>query len=215
MSSRLQPWPRCAFNYPLSATSRFISQGKGSIPTISANPLSFLEDCEAWAYIACMSARSFLTVASLFVVCIPPAFGQLPKRVEKCLPYPTLAQEIREMQPSDPVPPQVRVRVVRVEFDSNDGIPADVREKISAELRSRVFNRDAGTDYLSELANEIAEVGARGALQNRGYFKATAAAKLRALQSESAEISVAAAISATPGPQYRTGDIRIESADGG
>jgi outer membrane protein assembly factor BamA len=33
------------------------------------------------------------------------------------------------------------------------------------------------------------------------------------VQSEGAEISVAVVINATPGPQYRTGDIRIESTD--
>ncbi len=162
-----------------------------------------------------MSARRLLPVVALFVVCIPSAFGQLPKRVEKCLPYPTLAQEIREMQPADPVPRRVRMRVIRVEFDSKDGIPADVREEISTELRSHIFERDADTAYLNDLANEIAEVGARGALQDRGYFTVTAAAKLTALESESADINVVVAISVTLGPQYRTGDIRIESTDSG
>ena len=149
-----------------------------------------------------MSVRSLLPVVPLLVACIPSAFAQLPKRVEKCLPYPTLTQEIRDMQTSDPVPPRVRVHVIRVEFDSNDGIPADAREEISRELRSHVFERDGDTADLSDLANEIAEVGVRGALQNRGYFTVTATAKLTELQSEGAEISVAATISATPGTQY-------------
>jgi len=103
--------------------------------------------------------------------------------------------------------------VIRVEFDSKDGIPTNARDEISAELRSHVFERDADTPYLDDLANDIAEVGVRGALQNRGYFRATAAAKLTALQTAGAEISVAAVISAAPGPQFRAGDIRIESAD--
>jgi len=103
--------------------------------------------------------------------------------------------------------------LIRVEFDSNDGIPADAREEISTELRSHVFERDANTADLSDLANEIAEVGVRGALQNRGYFAATATAKLTELQSEGAELSVAATIRATPGTQYHIRDIRIESAD--
>jgi outer membrane protein assembly factor BamA len=145
-------------------------------------------------------------------MCVPFAFGQLPKRVEKCLPYPTLAQEIREMQLPDP-PPRVTIRVARVDFDSSDGTPTDVREEISTELQSRIFERDASTAYLNELGNEIAEVGVMGALQNQGYFRATATAKLAVLQSSATEISVAAAISASPGPQYRVGDIRIESAD--
>jgi outer membrane protein assembly factor BamA len=160
-----------------------------------------------------MSARGLLPVVPLFVVCIPSVFGQLPKRVEKCLPYPTLAQEIREMQPADPVPPRVRVRVIRVEFDSKDGIPADAREEISTELRSHVFERDADTAYLDDVANEIAEVGAMEPLRDRGYYKATTAAKLTPTQSEGADVSVAVVISAKPGHQYWAGDIRIESTD--
>jgi len=148
------------------------------------DPSRCLEDCETWAYISSMLGRGLLPVLPLMVMFVPPTFGQLPKRVEKCLPYPTLAQEIRDMQTSDPVPPRVRVRVIRVEFDSNDGIPADAREEISTELRSHVFERDADAADLSDLANEIAEVGVRGALQNRGYFAATASAKLTELQSE-------------------------------
>jgi outer membrane translocation and assembly module TamA len=159
-----------------------------------------------------MLPRGLLPVVPLLLACLPCAFGQLPKRLEKCLPYPTLAQEIRELQP---MPAQVRVRVTRVEFDLNDGIPADAQDEISADLRSRVFEPDADSAYLEDLANEIAEVGVRGALQDRGYFKATSTAKLTTLQTEGANISVAVAIRATLGLQYRMGDLRIESADSG
>jgi len=157
-----------------------------------------------------MVARSLVPLASLFMACTPCAFGQLPKRLEKCLPYPTLAQEIREMQPEVK---RVRVHVIRVDFNSEDGIPTDAQEETSAELRNRVFEPDADSAYLKDLGNEIAEVGVRGAVRNRGYFKAAATATLRVLWSEGADISVTVTISATLGPQYRTGDIRIESAD--
>jgi hypothetical protein len=172
-----------------------------------------LEDCEARAYIYCMSTRGLIPVGPLLVMCIPFAFGQLPKRVEKCLPYPTLDQEIRDMQPAHSVSP-VRVRVARVDFDPEDEIPTDVQQEISTELRSRIFERDAGTAYLNDLAKEIGEVSVRGALKNHGYFRATAAAKLAALQTGGAEIGVVATMSAAPGPQFRAGDIRIESTDG-
>jgi hypothetical protein len=174
--------------------------------------INLLEDCRTRAYISCMLPRGLLPVVPLFLACLPCAFGQLPKRVEKCLPYPTLAQEIREMQPADPVQPRVRVHVIRVEFDSKDGIPANVQETISKELRSYTFERDIA--YLNDLANEIAEVGVAGAFRNSGYFTATAAAKLRPVRSEGADISVVVVVSATPGPQYRVGNVRIESADG-
>jgi outer membrane protein assembly factor BamA len=161
-----------------------------------------------------MSARGLLVLILLFVVCIPSAFGQLPKRVEECLPYPTVAQEIRGMQPADPVALAVTVRVNRVEFDKHKDIPEDAKGEISEELRSHVFHPEAHTAYLDDLANEIAEVAVRGALQDRGYFKATGAAKLTTTDNQGSEISVAAIISAEPGPQYRAGDIRVESADG-
>jgi len=182
------------------------------VPPVDAS--SYLEDGGTRAYIACMLARGLLPIVSLFVVCIPSAFGQLPKRVEKCLPYPTEAQEIRDMQPADPVAPAVTVRVNRVEFDRQNGIPEDAKEEISAELRNHGFQQDAHIAYLDDLANEIAEVAVRGALQNRGYFKATPAVKLTTTDNQGTEISVAAIISAEPGPQYRAGDIRVESADG-
>jgi len=157
-----------------------------------------------------MVGRRALPVVPLFLASIPCAFGQLPKRLEKCLPYPTLAQEIREMQPA---PARVRVHVIRVEFDSNDGIPADAQGEISGKLQSRVFEPALDSAYLNDLENETAEVGVRGALRDRGYFKATATARLTPLWREGTDISVVVVISATTGPQYRTEDIRIESTD--
>ena len=157
-----------------------------------------------------MRVRSVLSVASLFLTCVPCALGQLPKRLEKCLPYPTLAQEIREMQPA---PARVRVHVIRVEFDSNDDIPGDAQQEIADELRPHVFEPEADSPYLKELADEIAEVTVRGALRDRGYFKASATEKLKVLWSEGADISVVLTIKATPGPHYLTGDIRFESTD--
>jgi len=151
-----------------------------------------------------------MSIGPLFVACIPCAFGQLPARLEKCLPYPTIAQEIRQMQPE---PKWVRVHVIRVEFDPDDGIPVDAQQEISDELRSRVFEPEADSPYLKDLADEIAEVTVRGALRNRGYFNASATARLTVLQREGEDISVVVTIKATPGPQYLTGDIRFESTD--
>ena len=157
-----------------------------------------------------MLVRRVLSVAPMLLTCIPCALGQLPKRLEKCLPYPTFAQEIREMQPE---PKRVRVHVIHVDFNWENGIPMDAQEEIASELQSNLIEPEADRPYLKDLADEIAEVGVRGALRNRGYFEASATAKLTVLQSEGEDISVVVTIEATPGPQYRTRDIRIESAD--
>ena len=151
--------------------------------------------------------------ALLFVTLVPCASGPLPKRVEKCLPYPTLSQEIKAAQPTEPAPALVRVHVLRVEFNSDDGIPADVQEEISTELEKQVFGREANSAYLNHLAQEIGDVAVRKAFRNRGYFKVSDTASLTTLSSEGADIYVAAEVHATPGPQYRAGDIRVESED--
>ncbi len=138
------------------------------------------------------------------------AFAQLPKRVEKCLPYPTLAQEIRERQPA---PENVKIHVARIEFDKEDVIPADVQEEISTGLQNIVFERNEEKSFLNELANEIAEVPVGEAFRSRGYFKVTATATATELWRDAADIGVVVAVRATLGPQYGTGEIRIESAD--
>lgn len=160
-----------------------------------------------------MIARCLLLTGASFVACLPCASAQLPKRLEKCLPYPTLAQEIKAAQPAEPARTQVKVHVVRVEFDPNDGIPADAQEEISIELQKQVFELDAHSAYLNNEASSIADVGVRERLRVRGYFKATATAKLSPLGSQAADTYVVAAIRAALGPQYRAGDIRVESAD--
>lgn len=161
-------------------------------------------------YFQTMIGRCALLAGPLFMACLPSASAQLPKRLEKCLPYPTLAQEIRERQAA---PTQVKVHVVRADFSPEDGIPADAREEISSELQSSVFRQDADRAYLKDLANEIEEVGAREPLRDRGYFKVAATASLTTQWEEGADIYVAVDVHADLGPQYRTGDIRVQSAD--
>lgn len=157
-----------------------------------------------------MIARCLFLAGPLFIACLPCASAQLPKRLEKCLPYPTLAQEIRERQPA---PAQVKVHVVLVQFEPDDGIPADAQEEISTELQKQVFERAAHTAYLNDLANEVAEVGVREALRNRGYFKVAATADLTTRWTEGLDVYVAVDVHADLGPQYRAGDIRVESMD--
>ena len=160
-----------------------------------------------------MTVRSFLRIVPLSLLCNPSAFGQLPKRVEKCLPYSTLAQEIQNMQPTQTAP-NIAVRVSQVEFSGNDSIPPDTRDEISADLRAQVFHSNSVTDYLDDVADQIAEVNVRNALQNRGYFKAVlSTVKLTTMHTEGAHFTVVAIISAKPGPQWHAGSIRVESAD--
>jgi len=159
-----------------------------------------------------MLSRRLLTSFVLLIWCAVPSIGQLPKRLERCLPNPTLAQEIRDMQ-KEVEPQKITLTIVSVEFDEKSAIPADLQDEINAELRRGTFEEDADSDYLKEAAGEIAEVGVRGPLQDRGYFRVLPSAKLKVLKAEGADIQVAATVSAELGPQYWSGEIQFVTAD--
>src|SRR5438128_6777112 len=161
-----------------------------------------------------MLSRRLLTGFVILVWSAAPSIAQLPKRLERCLPNPTLAQEIRDMQREvEPEPQKVTLHVVRVEFDPKSGISLELQREIDAELRLKTLEKNADTDYLKEAAIEIAEVPVRGPLQNKGYFRVLTDAKLTVLKAEGSDIQVAAAVSAELGPQYWVGRIQFVAAD--
>ena len=160
-----------------------------------------------------MPAKDLISLAAFWVLFAAPAIAELPGRVEKCLPYPTRAQDMVEMYP-EPPEVKVNVRVIGVEVDAASGISSEAQEEISGKVGSLTFGGGADADYLTDFANQIAAVRVRGFLQDRGYCRATALARLTLVEQSAAEIRVAATISAQPGPPCQTGDIRIELADG-
>lgn len=139
-----------------------------------------------------------------------PSFAQLPKRLERCLPNPTLAQEIRDTQTPAP---KVYVRVVDIQFDPASRIPLDIQDEISKDVIGRTLDTDANSNYLEDMAKEIAEVSVRGGLQNAGYFRVLADTKLTVLKRDGSKIDAVAHASADIGDQYRLGKMRFESAD--
>ncbi len=110
-------------------------------------------------------------------------------------------------------PEKVTLHVARVEFDSKSGIPLELQREIGTSVLGATFEEDADTDYLKEAANEIAEVGVREPLQNKGYFRLFPDAKLTALKAEGSDMQVAAVISPELGPQYWLGAIQFEPAN--
>src|SRR5215469_12337161 len=74
-----------------------------------------------------------------------------------------------------------------------------------------IFSPIRMNDWAEQVRNNYAK--STGLLES-AIFKMTRTAKLTPLQTEGADINVVVTISATSGPQYRTGDIRIEPTDG-
>ena len=103
-------------------------------------------------------------------------YAQLSPRLERCLPYPTLAQEISAMQEEtraqEPEPvPTPRVVIASIQFAPATHISESVRSQIIRSIKSPQFHDDAKMDWLEELQ----DVGILGTLQDSGYFNSPAA----------------------------------------
>jgi len=121
-----------------------------------------------------------------------------------------LAQEIQDMKlPA----PSVYVRVVRVEFEPDSKIPQEIQDEIVKNEAGQTHEEDADSDYLKDMATEIAEVSVRGSLQSAGYFRVLTTAKATVLKNKNPDIDVSLTVSAEPGDQYRLGEIEFKDAD--
>ncbi len=109
--------------------------------------------------------------------------------------------------------PKVYVHVVRVKFDPDSKIPRDIQNEISKNETQRTHEADADSNYLTDVAKEIAEVGVRGPLQTSGYFRPLPDAKLAVLKMKGQDIDVEANVSAETGKQYLLGEIQFAAAD--
>src|SRR5713101_5500014 len=96
--------------------------------------------------------------------------AQLPERVERCLPYPTLAQEIRAMmeetEPKQEQPPEIKITSVK--FGRETRLSQAIRTRIVLAITRHQFYDDSKFDWLDELK----EMPVKGALQDLGYFRA-------------------------------------------
>ena len=133
-----------------------------------------------------MGRRTFIPVcllAGAVLAWLSPlaARAQLPPRLEKCLPYPTLAAEIRDMTASDVVETvKAKATVDDVRIEGATHLPYAVRRQLIISIIETEFIGEPD-NWLSDLE----EVGIRGFLQIRGYFKATSRAKAQLLGGDS------------------------------
>jgi len=72
-----------------------------------------------------LSRRVLASFVILFLWAVP-SLAQLPKRLERCLPNPTLTQEIRDMR-REVEPKKITFHVARVVFDPKSGIPLELQ----------------------------------------------------------------------------------------
>lgn len=156
---------------------------------------------------ALLALFQFLTLSRL-------VSAQLPPRLERCLPYPTLAQEISAMQeetirrePEAEARPSPKVVIASVQFVPEIHVSQSVRDRIIWSVKSpRYYDNDSAQSWLSEMQ----EVGVRGALQDSGYFKAKVKAVARLLDGNAWRSRFELTLQIEEGQQYRFGDVRFE-----
>jgi len=159
-----------------------------------------------------MLSRRSLTSLVILLLCPVASVAQLPKRLERCLSIPTLAQEIRDTQ-REVEPKKLTLHVARIEFDRNSGIPQEIQDEILKNELGQTLEEDADSDYLKNAASEIAEVHVRESLQKAGYFRVLSETELTVLKRDGPKIDVVAHVRAELGDQYRIGEIKLEPFD--
>jgi outer membrane translocation and assembly module TamA len=153
--------------------------------------------------------------AAVTLYCAPAAHAQLPERVERCLPYPTYAQEVDAMfskpKPAEAVDttPDKTFVIDSVEFDGPITLPEPARKKLVHDLKTMEF---LGTPDRPEL-DEIAEVNVRGAWQDEGYFKVSDAVTAKDLGGDEFRRHIALIVHVDEGLRYTLGKLAFRSSD--
>lgn len=135
-----------------------------------------------------------------------PVRAQLPPRLERCLPYPTLADEIRDMKATGAEEtPKTKASVDDVRIEGTTHLPYDVQRQLTISILETEFAGEPD-NWLGELE----EVGIRGFLRDQGYFQATSRAKAELVSGDATHKHFRLAIQVDAGPQYRLEGIRFE-----
>lgn len=146
------------------------------------------------------------------VVCPQPASAQLPQWLQRCLPYPTLAQEIDDMRAEvaskESAPPPKRVIVDDVNFDGVTRMPQTTLVRLAAQIEQSYFDVDF------EPPDQDTEAILREAWWDLGYNKMEDTATTRILKDDSSAQHVALTIHVDEGPQYRLQGIHFREAEG-
>jgi outer membrane protein assembly factor BamA len=142
--------------------------------------------------------------------------AQLPPRLEHCLPYPTLAQEISAMQEETRAEesqsmPAPRVIIASILFAPATRISEFTRSRIISSIKSPEFYDDPNMTWLEEMQN----VGIRWTLQDSGYMNAKVKVDARLLDGSNRRNRYMLTLHIEEGRQYRLWNVRFKPADPG
>jgi Surface antigen variable number repeat len=136
--------------------------------------------------------------------------AQLPKHVERCLPYPTYAEEVAGMYADVGLKSAAPKKVVIIDSVDLEGLvtlPAQNQQKLIDDLKQ--LELDAGSQWLEELEEDPI----RGAWQDDGYFEALAHATSKVVGRDALGEHVALTVRVDEGLQYFQGTVQFASSD--
>jgi outer membrane translocation and assembly module TamA len=107
----------------------------------------------------------------------------------------------------------MRVIVDAVEFHGENHLSEAERDALAEEIRKGDFV--ASTVTQDDWATEVAEVGIRGALQNKGYLKVFAQSTPHLVHAEEHELHYVLRVDVESGTQYRLGNVRFKNNQDG
>jgi outer membrane protein assembly factor BamA len=146
----------------------------------------------------------------------PPISAQISRRLDRCLPYPSLADEINdtheEMHAKTAATPgatalKQTVIIDDVKFDGATVMPDSVRERLVAELKQRSY--DAGSRWLEE----IQDGSILGVWQDEGFLKVLPTARAQTVRTDGTVQHVSLTVHIDEGLQNKLGDVRFLSSD--
>jgi len=139
------------------------------------------------------------------LLCPAPTCAQLPERLERCLPFPTYAQEIRDTNEEVAAKMEIkeppRIILDDVKFDGPVHLSDSAREELVSELKRHDFGPDP--DWI------------RRAWEDQGFYKAEVTVRRRFIKSDYAVEHVSVSVHVDEGSQYRLGDVQFRSSDPG
>lgn len=138
-----------------------------------------------------------------------PLCAQIPRRLQQCLPYPTLAQEINDMD--EEVEAKIHANVPKVVVDNirlrtSAHLPNSTREQLVASLKHREFDDDY--NWLDSVRDIV-----RSSWMDLGYYSAKVTANAKHIGGDAEHQHFSLTVRVHEGPQYRLGNIRFRDAD--
>lgn len=165
----------------------------------------------------CRTAPRFILLGVVCALLCPSLVSaQWLKKLEPCLPYPTLAQEVHAMNEEVDrkmgITPETEQRPLRIvvdelKFDAPIHLSDSAREQLLFRLKHDEIHDSP------QWLDEVQEARLRAAWQDEGFFKAEPTATAEILSADSTVKRVSITVHVNEGLQYRLGSIQFRASD--